>query len=73
MLCLSANYEEKKILSATLRFVKPQCSTNLFIIYTDVCVYKNSKYTQGQKWYDVCNFVCQCEDADNGVYRCTER
>ncbi|KAL8616408.1 hypothetical protein ACOMHN_032262 [Nucella lapillus] len=39
----------------------------------EVCVYKNEYYTQGQKWYDGCDFSCTCEDAKEGIYRCIER
>ncbi|GFR69726.1 collagen alpha-6(VI) chain [Elysia marginata] len=38
-----------------------------------VCVYKGQQYTQGQKWYDGCDYACECEDAMQGVYRCDNR
>lgn len=42
-------------------------------IFTDVCVYRTDQYTQGQQWYDGCNFKCTCENAAEGIYRCNER
>lgn len=40
---------------------------------TAVCVYKGLSYTQGQQWYDGCDYTCTCEDAMQGVYRCSKR
>ncbi|XP_076111939.1 uncharacterized protein LOC143080127 isoform X2 [Mytilus galloprovincialis] len=40
---------------------------------TNVCVYKGVPYTQGQKWFDGCDFSCVCEDGSTGVYRCNNR
>jgi len=31
------------------------------------------EYTQGQQWYDGCDFKCTCEDAEAGIYRCNQR
>lgn len=42
-------------------------------IFVDVCVYKGVPYTQGQKWFDGCDFSCVCEDGSTGVYRCNNR
>ncbi|XP_060081054.1 uncharacterized protein LOC132560404 [Ylistrum balloti] len=39
----------------------------------NVCVYKGKSYTQGQQWYDGCDFTCICEDGTGGVYRCNNR
>jgi hypothetical protein len=39
----------------------------------NLCVYKGSMYQQGQQWYDGCDFLCRCEDADNNNYRCQQR
>ncbi|RUS87053.1 hypothetical protein EGW08_005206, partial [Elysia chlorotica] len=38
-----------------------------------VCVYEGQSYTQGQAWYTGCDYRCVCEDADQGIYRCTDR
>lgn len=43
------------------------------LIFADVCVYKGNYYTQGQQWYDGCDYVCNCEDAMEGLYTCNER
>jgi len=40
---------------------------------TDVCVYKGNYYTQGQQWYDGCDYVCVCENSYEGVYTCNDR
>nr|KAG5702882.1 hypothetical protein BaRGS_019101 [Batillaria attramentaria] len=40
---------------------------------TEVCVYNNQAYRQDQVWYDGCDFMCRCEDASAGFYRCQER
>ena len=42
-------------------------------IITEVCVYKGTMYTQGQKWQDGCQFECVCDDAMTGHYHCTDR
>ncbi|XP_035824757.1 uncharacterized protein LOC101847325 [Aplysia californica] len=39
----------------------------------DVCVYKSQTYTQGQKWFDGCDYSCECENANQGLYRCDNR
>nr|XP_022307496.1 uncharacterized protein LOC111113493 [Crassostrea virginica] len=31
------------------------------------------QYTQGQKWYDGCQYICECIDAKAGRYSCSER
>ncbi|CAG2252385.1 unnamed protein product [Mytilus edulis] len=36
----------------------------------NVCVYKGIAYSQGQQWYDGCDYSCVCEDGITGVYRC---
>ncbi|CAC5385625.1 unnamed protein product [Mytilus coruscus] len=38
-----------------------------------VCVYKGKSYTQGQNWYDNCDYQCTCENAMQGIYRCSRR
>ncbi|KAJ8302981.1 LOW QUALITY PROTEIN: hypothetical protein KUTeg_019377 [Tegillarca granosa] len=38
-----------------------------------VCVYRGKSYTQGQQWYDGCEYSCTCENAPEGVYRCSKR
>ncbi|KAL5022346.1 hypothetical protein ScPMuIL_001501 [Solemya velum] len=38
-----------------------------------VCVYKGRQFTQGQQWYDGCDYSCECENADTGIYRCSQR
>jgi hypothetical protein len=42
-------------------------------LLTDRCIYKQKIYQQGQKWNDGCNFICTCEDASRGLYRCNDR
>ncbi|XP_076113274.1 uncharacterized protein LOC143080959 isoform X2 [Mytilus galloprovincialis] len=37
------------------------------------CVYKQRVYQQGQTWNDGCNFICTCEDASRGLYKCDDR
>ncbi|XP_076111945.1 uncharacterized protein LOC143080130 isoform X2 [Mytilus galloprovincialis] len=39
----------------------------------NVCVYKGIAYSQGQQWYDGCDYSCVCEDGITGVYRCNNR
>lgn len=39
----------------------------------DVCVYKGVIYNQGNTWTDGCDYSCECIDADNGLYKCTDR
>ncbi|XP_052816208.1 uncharacterized protein LOC128242861 isoform X2 [Mya arenaria] len=39
----------------------------------NVCVYKGNYYTQGQQWYDACDYVCVCENSMEGTYTCNER
>ncbi|XP_052233684.1 uncharacterized protein LOC127846468 isoform X4 [Dreissena polymorpha] len=41
--------------------------------YRDKCAYKGVVYSQGQSWDDGCDFVCTCEDAQRGMYRCTSK
>ncbi|XP_053376973.1 uncharacterized protein LOC123528762 [Mercenaria mercenaria] len=38
-----------------------------------VCIYKGKTYTQGQQWYDGCDYICTCEDSVKGVYTCNDR
>ncbi|GFO23768.1 collagen alpha-4(vi) chain [Plakobranchus ocellatus] len=39
-----------------------------------LCVYDGQSYTEGQTWYTPgCDYKCICEDADQGIYRCTDR
>ncbi|XP_060063144.1 kielin/chordin-like protein [Ylistrum balloti] len=40
---------------------------------TEVCVYKGTQYTQGQKWQDGCSYNCECMNADAGRFICTDR
>jgi hypothetical protein len=40
---------------------------------TDLCVYNGKQYSQGQIWYDGCNYKCTCDDAYGGIYRCVNR
>ena len=37
------------------------------------CIYKGRIYNQGQTWQDGCDLDCECTDAADGVYRCTDR
>jgi hypothetical protein len=46
--------------------------TDVYVI-AEVCVYKGTMYTQGQKWQDGCQFECVCDDAMSGHYHCTDR
>ncbi|KAJ8302722.1 LOW QUALITY PROTEIN: hypothetical protein KUTeg_019118 [Tegillarca granosa] len=39
----------------------------------DVCVYKGLVYKQGESWEDACAYVCSCDNATQGVYRCISR
>ena len=41
--------------------------------WPEACVYKGEYYTQGQTWYDGCDYFCTCEEAKEGIYRCIER
>lgn len=45
----------------------------MLISVIDYCVYKQRVYQQGQKWNDGCNFICTCEDASRGLYKCDDR
>ncbi|KAK3591361.1 hypothetical protein CHS0354_040323 [Potamilus streckersoni] len=38
-----------------------------------VCVYRGQSYTQGQQWFDDCDYKCTCEEAEKGIYRCSRR
>eukprot|EP00916_Digyalum_oweni_P007206 GHVL01012180.1.p1 GENE.GHVL01012180.1~~GHVL01012180.1.p1 ORF type:complete len:402 (-),score=23.95 GHVL01012180.1:145-1350(-) len=38
-----------------------------------VCVYNNAQFQQGQVWQEGCLRNCRCEDAENGLYVCTDR
>ncbi|KAK7505814.1 hypothetical protein BaRGS_00003085, partial [Batillaria attramentaria] len=40
---------------------------------TDVCVYKGKAYSQGQHWYDGCDYQCVCENGPQGLYTCNDR
>ncbi|KAK3786239.1 hypothetical protein RRG08_064498 [Elysia crispata] len=51
----------------------PGVITTLSPPHTAVCVYEGKSYTQGQSWYAGCDYRCVCEDADQGIYRCTNR
>lgn len=43
------------------------------LLISDVCVYNGKQYSQGQVWYDGCNYKCTCDDAYGGIYRCVNR
>ena len=43
------------------------------VIPPDSCVYKNVQYNQGETWEDGCQYKCRCDDADKGLYVCSER
>ncbi|XP_060570089.1 uncharacterized protein LOC132728460 isoform X2 [Ruditapes philippinarum] len=51
----------------------PNPNPTLAPLPKSVCVYRTDQYTQGQQWYDGCNFKCTCEDAMQGIYRCDKR
>ncbi|XP_041376891.1 uncharacterized protein LOC121389362 [Gigantopelta aegis] len=36
------------------------------------CNYKNKQYSQSQAWQDGCQYNCKCDDADSGLYTCTD-
>ena len=38
-----------------------------------MCMYKGQEYSQGQEWYDGCDFQCTCYDASANLYSCTNR
>ncbi|KAK7115067.1 hypothetical protein V1264_001009 [Littorina saxatilis] len=52
--------------------VKPPLGTTPAPQPREVCVYKAQSYSQGQKWQDGCDYNCECVDAPNGHYKCTE-
>ncbi|XP_012935763.1 putative epidermal cell surface receptor, partial [Aplysia californica] len=37
------------------------------------CVYKGSTYRQGDTWFDGCDKKCECNNARDGKYKCTDR
>ncbi|XP_076470008.1 uncharacterized protein LOC143300296 [Babylonia areolata] len=39
----------------------------------DVCVYKGKTYSQGQTWFDGCDYKCVCENGVQGLYTCNDR
>ena len=47
--------------------------THVFCVVTEMCVYKNQQYSQGQSWYDGCDYRCSCDNAESGYYRCQRR
>ncbi|XP_046570033.1 uncharacterized protein LOC124278355 [Haliotis rubra] len=38
-----------------------------------MCVYKGTSYATGQQWFDGCDYTCDCENGDQGIYRCNKR
>ena len=40
---------------------------------TDVCIYRGQIYHQDDTWQDGCTYTCQCTDASQGKYSCTDR
>lgn len=44
-----------------------------FVFPAAMCVYNNAQFQQGQQWQEGCSKVCRCEDAENGLYVCTDR
>ena len=65
-----------KCRGVSLQDVGVQSSTLLVFVFlvarAEVCVYKGQEYSQGQKWQDGCDYNCECVDAPNGQYKCTE-
>lgn len=47
--------------------------TDVCVEFTGVCIYNGNIYNQGQSWDDGCKYVCTCENANAGVYRCTSK
>ena len=45
----------------------------LCFVSPDVCVYKGKSYSQGQQWYDGCDYKCVCENGAQGLYTCNDR
>jgi len=41
--------------------------------YRSSCIYKGKIYAQGASWTDGCSMECECTNAANGVYSCTDK
>ncbi|KAK3581064.1 hypothetical protein CHS0354_033850 [Potamilus streckersoni] len=61
------------VITGSNRPVGPNTGTGPVIGQRNVCVYKGSIYQQGQSWDDSCDYVCTCEDAGTGLYRCISK
>jgi len=40
---------------------------------SEVCEFKGEQYSQGQQWFDGCDYKCVCDDAESGYYTCSQR
>ena len=50
-----------------------QVIENLFLLFPDGCIYKQTLYQQNAVWEDGCDYICVCNDALRGRYQCTDR
>nr|KAG5704543.1 hypothetical protein BaRGS_003854 [Batillaria attramentaria] len=41
--------------------------------YRSSCIYKGQIYAQGATWHDGCDLDCECTNAQQGIYSCTDR
>jgi len=41
--------------------------------YRNACLYKGAVYQQGATWSDGCDLDCECTNAANGIYQCTDK
>lgn len=37
---------------------------------SDLCIYKGKVYNKGDKWDDGCDFSCECQEGQSGLYQC---
>ena len=44
-----------------------------WLLCAGFCEYNGVHYSQDDTWEDGCDYTCVCEDAQNGVYKCTEK
>jgi len=52
---------------------RPQGSNVANTGYRASCIYKGQIHAQGATWSDGCTLDCECTDASNGIYKCTDK
>lgn len=43
------------------------------LLLVGYCLRNGQKHLQGEQWNEGCDYICTCEDASTGKWKCTQR